>query len=85
MRPPSFLIHAPRAQKQTASDRGKMFQNKNQGYWCIKQGLDGNWTKVGKLKVANIENNTVAFSHLTWGKASIFKLYFDIIKNGAAL
>ena len=42
----------------------KIFRSKNQGYWRIKQGLDGNRTKMGGPKVADIENNTVAFPYI---------------------
>ena len=30
----------------------------------FKQGLDGNRTKLGRLKVTNIENNIVALSDM---------------------
>ena len=36
---------------------------KNQGYRHIKQELDVNWTNMGKLKMIDIENNTVAFPY----------------------
>ena len=40
------------------------YRNKNQGYWRIKQGSDGNHTKIGRPKVTDIENNTVAFPYI---------------------
>ena len=42
-----------------AADRGNIW-SKNQEYWRIHQGLDGNWTNTGRPKVTNIEYNTVA-------------------------
>ena len=36
------------------------YRNKNQGYWRIKQGSDGNHTKIGRPQVTDIDNNIVA-------------------------
>ena len=34
--------------------------SKRRGYQHIKQGLDGNWTEIGRPKVTDIDYNTVA-------------------------
>ena len=38
----------------------EIYQSKNQGYRRIKQGLDGNNTKIGRPKFTDIDYNTVA-------------------------
>ena len=61
--PPSPLPCSQNVQKQAVEDRGEKIRIKKKGSWNINQGFDGNQTKVGRLKVTNIENNKVALSY----------------------
>ena len=50
-------------QKRQKEER---YQSKNQGYWRIKQGSDGNHTKIGRPRVTNIYYNIVAPFYSQW-------------------
>ena len=62
--PPSQTSFFHRARDNPWRQTEEIFRSKNQGYQCIKQVLDGNQTKMERLKVTDTENSTFAFPYI---------------------
>ena len=60
--PHSRTDRAIKGHKQTKpeAEKEEIFRCKDQGCQNIKQGSDGNWTKMGRSTLTDIDYNTVA-------------------------
>ena len=60
------LFYKARDGENQQRQTDERYKSKNQGYWRIKQGSDGNHTKIGRPRVTNIYYNIVAPFYSQW-------------------
>ena len=81
--PPTSLRTAHALSIDTNGDKQRwnteeIYQSKNKAFRRIKQGLDRNWTKIGRPKVTDIYYNTVAHFYLVVDPLLVVRLITNI-------